>query len=432
MGRSVIFSEGDTLRFIGSMAREGVENDVYEIGDEGNNPPVGGNMYHVDENMNFEVDSSDVDLSSFRKKGSLAEIWDSDGNLDSRVRLRLLDIADDFWKFVNIKWVSPSGVILTGSICNFNWSSSSDIDLHLIVDFSEVDDKTEFVRDYMDAKKNEWNDEHDGLTIMGHVVELYVQDIDDEVESKGVYDLEGNKWVIRPSKSDVSQIGLNKFPIKDKAAEIMTLIDGMCKVVDESDDMHEIEEVGEDAEYLLGKLRRMRKESLGSNGEGGSGNIVYKVLRMEGYIDKLWHLRSVCYNKVKSIFAESVASNISIIREEVVADGNSEHNPYVKRWREERDALKRFICNYGKIMTSKENGKQYKCYYDKVMSELIGYNYCICLQWDPVTLEPGSTLYIRALDKFTNRLFQPKFDDRGRDNVRGTSDDNSRNRQYGS
>ena len=112
-----------------------------------------------------------------------------------------------------------------------------------------------------------------------------------------------------------------------------------------------------------------------------------------------------------------------MLKEEVVADGNSEHNPYKKRWEAERKALKDFICNFGKVMTSKENGKTYKVYYDKTLSQLIGYNYCICLQWDAVNLKPKSVLYIRALDKFTDKIFQANFDARGRDNMAGTYDD---------
>jgi len=111
------------------------------------------------------------------------------------------------------------------------------------------------------------------------------------------------------------------------------------------------------------------------------------------------------------------------LNEEVVADGNSEHNPYAKHWKEERDAMKSFLEKYGKLMTSKENGKTYKVYYDETMSRLIGYDYCICLQYDPMLMKPGSTVYIRALDKFTERMFQANFDTRGKDNMSGTYDD---------
>jgi len=151
-----------------------------------------------------------------------------------------------------------------------------------------------------------------------------------------------------------------------------------------------------------------------------------------GYIPKIgrWNTETNKYERVPyPIYRnESVKKYITLLKEnlineEVVADGNSEHNPYKKRWEAERKALKDFICNFGKVMTSKENGKTYKVYYDKVLSQLIGYNYCICLQWDAVNLKPKSVLYIRALDKFTDKMFQANFDSRGRDNMSGTYDD---------
>lgn len=111
------------------------------------------------------------------------------------------------------------------------------------------------------------------------------------------------------------------------------------------------------------------------------------------------------------------------INEEVVADGNAEHNPFAKKWKEERQALKDFLCKYGKLMTSMENGKTYKVYYDETLSRLIGHNYCVCLQYDAVKMEPKSTIYIRALDKFTERMFSANFDTRGKDNMQGTTDD---------
>ena len=50
----------------------------------------------------------------------------------------------------------------------------------------KVDDKTDFVQEYFDAKKNEWNDEHDGLSIYGFPVELYVEDVTAKTTSGGL------------------------------------------------------------------------------------------------------------------------------------------------------------------------------------------------------------------------------------------------------
>ena len=301
MGKIIEISERHLIPL-----KEDVESDKYTIGTE-KSAPIGGSYSHVcgsdvDENVELEVNASDIDLSSFKKQDKLtSRLWDDDGKLDSRVRLKLLDIADDFWDFVNIKWVKPYGIILTGSICNYNWSSYSDIDLHLIADFHEIDDKTEFVRTYLDSKKNEWNDMHNQLEIRGYKVELYVQDIGEEAESNGIYDLESNEWIKKPSHDAIKPIELNKYPIKDKAADIMTIIDDMYDALSSTDDKHNIEVIGDDASYLWKKIKSMRKKSLDKHGESGNGNIVYKLLRREGYIDKLFDLMSITYDKVNSI-----------------------------------------------------------------------------------------------------------------------------------
>ena len=386
------------------------------------------------ENLDLEVDSSEIDLSSFKKKDELVpSIWDEDDKLNSKIRLKLLDIADDFWDFVNLKWVKPKGVILTGSICNFNWSKYSDIDLHIIADFNEIDEKTEFVRDYLDSKKNEWNNEHNSLEIMGYKVELYVQDLDEMPQSSGIYDLEENDWISKPNPNDIEAIGMNKYQIKEKAAKIMTIIDDMFDILTSTSDSHKIEEISNDADYLWKKVKGMRKSSLEKDGEMGAGNIVYKYMRRKGYLDKLWKLRTMCYDKSNSIMEDKnivqyiTSLKNSFINEEFALDGNTEHNPYKDRWKAEREALKNYISHYGVVMQSKEDnkeGKLYKVLWDKGISQLIGYNYCLCVQWDEIKLKPKSVVYVRAMDKFTPNIRRNiTFDNRGLDNQAGTWDD---------
>ena len=124
---------------------------------------------------------------------------------------------------------------------------------------------------------------------------------------------------------------------------------------------------------------------------------------------------------------ESVKKYLKVLKEEVALDGSTEDNPYEKRWKVEREALKSFVANYGKLMQSKEDnkgGKLYKVLYDKWISELIGYNYALCVQWDAIKLKPKSIVYVRALDKFTpNIRTNIEYDTRGFDNVQGTYDD---------
>lgn len=264
------------------------------------------NVYFVDldkvqltENIESEVDASEINLSSFKKREELApKIWYG-RKLNSKVRLKLLDIADDFWDFANISWVDRSGIYLTGSICGKNWSKYSDIDLHISVDFSKVDERTDFVQEYFDLKKNEWNNNHKNLKIYGFPVELYVEDINADTKTSSKYDLEKNDWV-KESDEDIS-IGLNKYSIKAKSANIMTKIDDLQDECDSTDDDAKLRDIGKRAKKLYRKIKRMRKFGLNRSGEGDSLNIVYKVLRRSGYLEKLWDLSSTLYDKVNSL-----------------------------------------------------------------------------------------------------------------------------------
>ena len=414
-----------------SFVKSPSELDTFYISPEGG----ANDNFHItneeveEENLESEVEASEVKLDSFKTNSSLApKVWIR-GRLNPRVRLKLLDIADDFWEFANIGWTDRESIRLTGSICNYNWSKYSDIDLHIVVDFSKIDERTDFVQEYFDSKKNDWNSSHDKLKIYGYTVELYVEDVNATTTSGGIYDLEENKWIRKPSRDDIKDIELNKYDIKSTAAKLMTSIDEIVDETNMTNDEHELYEAGQRAHKLLNKIKRMRKFGLERGGESDTFNIVYKVLRRTGYLDKLWSASNELYDKVNSIgsLSENVRGYIDLLRislnEEVVADGSAEHNPYSKRWKEERDALKQFISNFGVVMQSRENGKLYKCYFDKYVSSMIGYNYCLCVQWDNVSLKPKSIVYIRALDKFTQNIRQVQFDTRGNDNMSGTLDD---------
>ena len=250
------------------------------------------------ENVECEVDSDDINLKSFRVKNHLEDnIWDGD-ELNLRVRDKLMTIADDFWESCNIKWVKPKTVVLTGSICNFNWSSFSDIDVHVVVDFSEIHERKDFVQEYFDEKKNDWNNTHDNLNIFGYPVELYVEDVDAETESNGIYDLWKNEWIKKPD--DIESIGLKKYAIKDIASRIMTRIDDMSDKFHSTEDSYELEKLNKKIVSLRKHIKEMRKEGL-KHGEMGMLNIVYKVIKRSGYMDKLRDLNHEIYDKINSL-----------------------------------------------------------------------------------------------------------------------------------
>lgn len=247
------------------------------------------------------MDSKDVNLSSFKIKEELHPKFWSDGKLSSRVRLRLMDIADDFIKELSVDWVKPKDVILTGSIANYNWSRYSDVDIHVIVDFKKVyPRKTEFVDDYFKAKREIWNDEHEDLKIFGFPIEISVEDSNVSNPSSGRYSLYKNKWIAEPD--DFQDATINQEFVKKKAMEIMTQLDGLEKRLSNEDDKVRCGKYGNKAHKIFDKLRKMRSDGLtSSKREMSSGNIIYKIIRRAGYLDKIWEIVNLGYDKANSI-----------------------------------------------------------------------------------------------------------------------------------
>ena len=260
----------------------------------------------VDEPQEFvftkgDFSNGNVNLSSFRPQKELnPKIW-INGRINSKVRLRLLDIADDFFDTLEVNWVQPKDIILTGSLANYNWSKYSDFDLHIVINFEDVDDRVNFVKDYFDAKKKLWNEQHENLKIYGFPVEVYVQDANEEHTASGVYSLELDEWIKKPTRNSISTIKLNKFYIKEKVLKFMAKIDALEMELDGEIDAYKLEEISLKAKALFDKIKGMRREALKNGGEMSSGNIIYKCLRRTLYIKKLIDIKSDTYDKLFSI-----------------------------------------------------------------------------------------------------------------------------------
>lgn len=247
-------------------------------------------------------ETADIDFSSFTPQQELnPKIWPN-GRINSRVRLRLMDIADDFFETLKIDWLKPLDILLTGSMANYNWSKYSDFDLHLLLDFSDVDENVDFVHEYFTAKKKLWNEEHENLMIYGFPVEVYVQDISESLVSNGIYSLYKNKWVVEPSKDAIKGLGNEKETIKAKAIETMEKIDALYNATFNISYGYDGEKIIAQIKKLIAIIKGIRKESLSNGGEMSAGNIFFKILRRTGYIEKLFNAKTLAYDRKESIY----------------------------------------------------------------------------------------------------------------------------------
>lgn len=252
-----------------------------------------------------EVNASQLNLKSFDIKDTLhPKMWieekDGEYRLNSKVRLRLLDIADYFIDELSVSWIKPTDIIFTGSLANYNWSRYSDVDIHIQYDFKKIYKNTDFVDDYFKAKKEVWLKNHKQLKVYGYPIEISVEDSNEKNPSSGRYSLEKNEWITEPT--DFQNATLNTKYIKDYAAKVMTEIDSLEKSMKRETDRHKLEVMGNKVEKIFTKLKNLRSEGLESKQkEMSSGNVIYKLVRRMKYIDKIWNLVNYAYDKVNTI-----------------------------------------------------------------------------------------------------------------------------------
>jgi hypothetical protein len=245
--------------------------------------------------LEVEEDIAPDILTSFNVQDQLNPvIWEKDSVLKSEVRRKLLQIANDFFKELEL----PAGtvlddIVLTGSIANYNWSKYSDIDIHLRLDFSKLNGNMDIVRNYMLSKKTIWNLTHD-ITIYGYPVELYVENIGDPHVSSGVYSILNNKWINTPTSDKVQ---IDKSSIIKKVESYEANLPILKKLIDSG----KFDKVISIIDQLKTRIKSMRQAGLESGGEYSIENLAFKVLRRSEFMDTLSNMRIKAYDSQMGI-----------------------------------------------------------------------------------------------------------------------------------
>lgn len=198
-------------------------------------------------------------------------IWETDSNIKTDVLNALLKVANTFYKDTELT-VPLEDIYFLGSTAGYNWTPTSDIDLHLVVDFDKIGDDEELVKQYVDGLKSKWNQSHD-IKIGNHPVEVYIQDKKEVNKSQAVYSLMKNTWVKKPKHEDIK---VDKDAIKKKYKQF---VESINMAIQEQD----IDKI----KKLIKRIYDMRQAGLDKSGEYSTENLVFKLLRSTGYINKL-------------------------------------------------------------------------------------------------------------------------------------------------
>jgi hypothetical protein len=203
-------------------------------------------------------------------------LWDERGDMHQDVKDALGKIANKFSEFVDVKQLRIVDYIITGSNCAFNYTSQSDIDLHVLVDASALGNNP-LTEPFLLAKKSLWNSGHD-ITVKGYTVELYAENIhaeENKLVATGIYSLLHDEWVKKPQRERIS---VDDFAVSSKVQDIMSQIDTIIQ--DPTVDIDEVQK-------LWAHLKKMRSSGLERAGEFSVENLAYKEVRNSGYFDKL-------------------------------------------------------------------------------------------------------------------------------------------------
>ena len=236
----------------------------------------------------------EVEPESFEKHSELNPKFWQDGKLKEKIRRRLTKIVYDFIESVQLgDDMRVEDIRFTGSLANYNWSKYSDIDLHIVIDFSKIDENTELIESFFYGAIWRWNELHD-IKIYGHEVEIFVENVGHVTHSAGIYSIMNEEWVIEPNPE---KIEFDYTAARKKADAIETETNMIAQMAD-GNPRAAIKSI----DRLKKKIKTLRRAGLNSPAqEYSSENIAFKILRREDTLQQLNDMKYDMYDKILSM-----------------------------------------------------------------------------------------------------------------------------------
>ena len=253
-------------------------------------------MVNFNKNWKSHLLEQEFDRTKLSIKDKLNPKFWKRGALEEETAVRLMEIAQDFYSSIqeSIREAPDfEDITFTGSLASYNYHNSSDIDLHIVVDFAKIEESKEILSELFALERIRWNDSHN-IRIYGHEVEIYIQDSNEEHFANGVYSILRREWVDMPTKEDVDI----DFKTTEKKYESLSL---EIKELSKLFKVKEFEKVHSHAIKLKEKIKIMRISGLEAEGVYSPENLAFKMLRNSHEIEKLMSLKSSSYDKMMSL-----------------------------------------------------------------------------------------------------------------------------------
>jgi hypothetical protein len=219
------------------------------------------------------------------------------GEMKPQVHDKILQIVNAFLEYAQVS-IHIADIRLVGSNASYNYNEHSDLDIHIVTDLSKIADPEVIARLYFDSIKSNFKNSYD-IKIKGIDVELYVEDINTSSVSNGIYSVSQNKWIKEPV--------IIEDPTDEEIEEAEKIENEIINNIMLANDVGDLEDI-------INNLYLMRKDSLASKGEAGSGNLAFKSLRNKGILDKVKDVIRDAESKELSLESKKIDEDLSPLK----------------------------------------------------------------------------------------------------------------------
>lgn len=192
------------------------------------------------------------------------------GKMLPEVREKIVEIVSEFEEYIYVP-ITILDVQCVGSNVSYNYTDKSDLDVHIIANFEDLEANEELLQALYDSKKAAFNKDLD-IKIKGIDVEMYVQDVNSATVSNGIYSITDDDWIKKPTPIK----NVPKYNVEKDVAR-------WGEKIKEAISTNDYDEITK----CINTLYLIRHNSIAADGEYAVGNEIFKTIRNNGWLDDL-------------------------------------------------------------------------------------------------------------------------------------------------